>query len=309
MGIDAYLRRYRQGLRRFATKGKRALQYGAIEKRIYQVFGKRKKDRYRLYRGAIRIRYQQGMADEFKKGVVRARGLLKPMESAFRAHKVPAIITRLAFVESMFNPKARSRRGAVGIWQFMPTTAKQYLVVNQFLDERLSPLKAAEAAAKLLASNYKQLGSWPLAITAYNQGVNRVKAISSKMRTTNLSRIVRQNHPASMGFAGRNFYAEFLAAVRVYDRIADLQKHEWNPLVWVTVRQPLTPIELTSLMPIDISLLASMNGCLKKKVLDPLSTFQLPEAYKLLVPRSLVGSISKRNQFSRYIRVDQQVRI
>ena len=71
------------------------------------------------------------------------------MEKTFREEGIPPIITRLAFVESMFNLKARSRVGASGIWQFMPQTAKKYMRINRLVDERNSPFKATKGAAKV----------------------------------------------------------------------------------------------------------------------------------------------------------------
>ena len=83
------------------------------------------------------------------------------MEQIFEDHNIPKNLTRIAFVESMFNEKAISKVGASGVWQFMPSTAKDFIIVDKYIDERNSPIKATEAAAKLLKANFKLLGSWP----------------------------------------------------------------------------------------------------------------------------------------------------
>ena len=134
----------------------------------------------------------------------------------FRQVGVPSVITRLAFVESMFNYKARSRAGAVGVWQFMPKTGKQFLVINRHIDERKSIYKSTRAAAKLLLINYRYLGSWPLAITAYNHGMGSMSKAVKKIGSSRIEDIIANYKGRSFGFASKNFYAEFLAAANIY---------------------------------------------------------------------------------------------
>ena len=76
----------------------------------------------------------------------------------------------LPHVESSFNAAAYSKVGAAGLWQFMRSTGRRYMRVDDAVDERLDPYRSTEAAAQLLAYNYRVLGSWPLALTAYNHG-------------------------------------------------------------------------------------------------------------------------------------------
>ncbi len=92
---------------------------------------------------------------------------------------LPLEMKYLAVVESALNPRATSRVGATGLWQFMFTTGKMFgLDVNSYVDERSDPLMATEAAAKYLSSLYGSLGDWDLALAAYNSGPGNVaKAI------------------------------------------------------------------------------------------------------------------------------------
>ncbi len=116
----------------------------------------------------------------------------------------------------MFNPAANSSAGARGIWQFMRGTAKIYgLRMNSIVDERADPIRATYAAANMLRNDYEHLGSWPLAVNAYNTGRGRMNQAVARMGTTNIGTIVKYfEHPA-YGFASRNFYLEFLAAMDV----------------------------------------------------------------------------------------------
>ena len=82
----------------------------------------------------------------------------------------------MAIIESSLNPTAVSRAGAKGMWQFMYTTAKRYgLHIDSFVDERLDPVKSADAAARYLKESYNIFGDWNLAIASYNCGAGNVQ--------------------------------------------------------------------------------------------------------------------------------------
>lgn len=100
-------------------------------------------------------------------------------EEALEAYNLPLELRYLPVIESALNPKAVSRVGATGLWQFMLTTGKQYgLKVNSLVDERCDPVKASYAAAHYLSDLYKIFGDWNLVIAAYNCGPNQInKAI------------------------------------------------------------------------------------------------------------------------------------
>ena len=100
-------------------------------------------------------------------------------EEAMARYNVPLEIKYLAIVESALNPKAVSRMGATGLWQFMYETGKQYkLNVNSYVDERSDALKASDAAARYMMNMYKIFGDWELVLASYNSGAGNVtKAI------------------------------------------------------------------------------------------------------------------------------------
>lgn len=100
-------------------------------------------------------------------------------EEILDKYDMPQELKYLAVVESALNPRARSRAGAVGLWQFMYSTGKLYgLEQNSYMDERMDPVKSTEAACKYLSYLYGIYGKWDLALAAYNCGPGNVnKAI------------------------------------------------------------------------------------------------------------------------------------
>jgi membrane-bound lytic murein transglycosylase D len=93
--------------------------------------------------------------------------------------------------------------------------------INNLVDERRDPLIASEAAVKFLKANYEQLGTWPLAITAYNHGPAGVAAAVEAVGTTDIAAVIKRYRGSRFGFASRNFYPEFLAALLVEKNFKD----------------------------------------------------------------------------------------
>ncbi|NQY99755.1 MAG: transglycosylase SLT domain-containing protein [Bdellovibrionales bacterium] len=159
-----------------------------------------------------RLRFQLGQKNRFVEGIYHSGKYIQQMEDIFAKANLPLELTRLVYVESSFNPKARSKVGASGMWQFMRRTAKSYMKLNASVDERNDPLKATESAAKMLASNYKMLESWPLAVTGYNHGAFGVRKLVKRFGTRDLAELTEVRR-GRFGFASANFYASFLAAL------------------------------------------------------------------------------------------------
>jgi len=137
------------------------------------------------------------------------------MEEVFRREGLPIELTRLPLVESCFDIEAYSKVGAAGIWQFMPSTGRSYMAIGGVVDERRDPLRATRGAALHLKENYESLGTWPLAITAYNHGRAGMHRAVRETGTNDIGHIVKRYKGPLFGFASRNFYAEFLAALAV----------------------------------------------------------------------------------------------
>ncbi|MGA2191073.1 MAG: transglycosylase SLT domain-containing protein [Steroidobacteraceae bacterium] len=209
--------RYAALLRRFAEGSTDDLT--PHERRILHAFGD--KPAASDFREAVdRIRFQLGQADRFREGLIRAAVWEKHIAHTLSQHGVPAEIAALPHVESSFNLAAYSKVGAAGLWQFMPSTAKRYMRVDSVVDERLDPYTATEAAANLMLYNYRLVGTWPLAVTAYNHGPGGLRRAQDELGTDDIAVIVKRYQGATFGFASRNFYVAFLAALEV-DRNAE----------------------------------------------------------------------------------------
>ncbi|HEX9403113.1 MAG TPA: LysM peptidoglycan-binding domain-containing protein, partial [Steroidobacteraceae bacterium] len=235
--------RYTSLLKRFAAGS--ADDLTPHERRILHAFGERATPAD--FRDAIeRIRFQLGQADRFHEGLIRSAVWEKQIARTLTQHGVPAEIAALPHVESSFNLAAYSKVGAAGLWQFMPSTAKRFMRVDGVVDERLDPYSATEAAANLMLYNYRLLGTWPLAVTAYNHGPGGLRRAQDELGTSDIAVIVKRYQGKTFGFASRNFYVAFLAALEV-DRNAE---KFFGPLTRLPDTDS-TPTELPDYIPID----------------------------------------------------------
>lgn len=158
-----------------------------------------------------RLRSQRGLRERFKEGLEISGRYDAAFRQEFRQAGLPEDLAYLPHVESSFQNHAASSVGAVGMWQFMPATARQFMMMNKAVDERRDPVASAQGAARYLGQAHKRLQSWPLAITSYNHGVGGM-ARAKSMWGDDIATIVKNHSGKGFGFASRNFYAEFLAA-------------------------------------------------------------------------------------------------
>ncbi|EIC20701.1 LysM peptidoglycan-binding domain-containing protein [Thiorhodovibrio frisius] len=208
--IEETISHYRAAMLALAD-GKRA-DLNAFEQRSLEPWRRRGGTPEELRAAAERIRFQRGQEDRFRAGLKRAQPWVHQVEAIFRAQELPVGLAAIPHVESSYNPKAISKVGAAGLWQFMPTTARRYIRVDEEVDERYDVIKSTHAAANLLQHNYSVLEHWPLAITAYNHGLAGVRRAVRATGSDDIVRIIDEYQGNRFGFASRNFYVAFIAA-------------------------------------------------------------------------------------------------
>jgi membrane-bound lytic murein transglycosylase D len=210
--LDGELNKYRQILRKLGGGARSGLS--AEERRVLALFPDNVSNA-ELSAAADRVRFQLGQSDRFRAGLIRA-GAWKPyIHQVLSDRGLPRELSVLPHVESSFDPTAYSHAGAAGMWQFIRSTGLRYMRIDHIIDERRDPYLSTDAAARLLADNYAVLGSWPVAITAYNHGAGGMRNAVNRLGTTDIGVIVREYNGRAFGFASRNFYAAFLAALEV----------------------------------------------------------------------------------------------
>ncbi|MDH5639132.1 MAG: transglycosylase SLT domain-containing protein, partial [Nitrospinota bacterium] len=234
------------------------------------------------------VRAQRGQSDRFREGIKRSGQYLARMRQVFRQYGLPEELTTLPHVESSFYYKAYSKAGAAGIWQFTRGTGRYYMRINYLVDERRDPVFSTHAAAKLLKKNYKALGSWPLAITAYNHGLNGMKRAVRK-QGADLTKIIRKHKSRYFGFASRNFYAEFLAALEVSrNHIKYFGPVDFNSQVLydeIVYGRYIHARDLAKVTGLSLKTLKKLNPSLSKVVWD--GRAKIPSNFKLKVPEGM----------------------
>lgn len=209
-------------------------------------------------------------------------------EEVLDKYDLPLEIKYLAIVESALKPRAKSRVGATGLWQFMFGTGKMYgLNVSSYVDERMDPIKATEAAARYLSKLYKIFGDWDLALAAYNSGPGNVsKAIRRSGGYTNYWNI-RPYLPRETA----GYLPAFLATMYVFEFA---NKHDFKPkrvnfayfeTDTVTVKKQITLDQVAEVIDEKVETLQFLNPQYKLDIIP----FIKEENYSLRLPYDKVG--------------------
>lgn len=191
-------------------------------------------------------------------------------EEALAKENVPLEIKYLAVVESALNPKAVSKMGATGLWQFMYHTAKNYgLNIDSYVDERSDPLLASKSAALYMSKMYKLFGDWDLVLASYNSGPGNVtKAIRRANGETNYWK-VRKFLPKET----QNYVPAFLATMYIYEyhtahgftpKKAAIKHFETDTIM---IKQELSFKQISEIIDVPIAQLQFMNPQYKSNVI------------------------------------------
>lgn len=191
-------------------------------------------------------------------------------EEALARQNVPLEIKYLAVVESALNPKAVSKMGATGLWQFMYQTGKQYnLNIDSYVDERSDPLRASEAAALYMSKMYKIFGDWDLVLASYNSGPGNVtKAIRRSNGQQNFWNIRKHLPRETQGYV-----PAFLATMYIYEFHKEhgikperaLVKHFATDTIMI--KQQISFRQIADLLEMPVSQIQMLNPSYKMNVI------------------------------------------
>ncbi|MFV8269002.1 LysM peptidoglycan-binding domain-containing protein [Flavobacterium sp. GT2N3] len=209
-------------------------------------------------------------------------------EEALAKQNVPLEIKYLAVVESALNPKAVSKMGATGLWQFMYQTGKQYgLKIDSYVDERSDPLKSSEAAAQYMTNMYKIFGDWDLVLASYNSGPGNVaKAIRRSGGQQNYWNI-RKNLPKET----QGYVPAFLATMYIYEY------HKEHGIVpnrasvkhfstdTIRIKKQMTFRQISDLLDVPVAQLQVLNPSYKLNVIP----FYRNENHYLRLPQEKIA--------------------
>lgn len=209
-------------------------------------------------------------------------------EEHLAKYNIPMELKYLAIVESALNPKAKSRVGASGLWQFMYPTGKQYnLEVNSYVDERHDPLKATEAACQYLSNLYEIFGDWSMVLASYNAGPGNVsKAIRRSGGSQNYWNI-RKNLPRETA----NYVPAFLATMYIYEykkehgilpKKATMTYFETDTIM---VKKQMSFKHISELLDISEEQIEFLNPIYKLKVIP----FEEDKPHFLRLPKNKMG--------------------
>src|SRR5579862_5927755 len=282
--VDAARERIAAALRRIAAAGEGGT-LSEDDQHIRDLWGSEGTPT-RLREAVDDIRFQLGQSDRFRSGLIRSGAWETHIAETLANLGLPPELAVLPHVESSFNPAAYSKVGAAGLWQFMRSTGRRYLRIDSTVDDRLDPFRSTEAAAQLLAYNYRLLGSWPLALTAYNHGAEGMLRAKETMGTDDIVKIVRGYTSRSFGFASRNFYVSFLAALEI-DRNPEkyfgaLQREPEAHFREIELPAYVSISALTRTLKVNGERLRELNPALLPPVWS--GAQRVPKAYRLRMP-------------------------
>ena len=266
-----------------------------LQLQVYRAWASVSHDPARFAHARGHVRHQKGQRDRFEQALRDSGRYRTHIEAILKEHGLPPELLAVVFVESMFATHARSYSGATGIWQFMRATGREYLNINSVVDERRDPILATYAASQYLRSAYRRLGHWPLAITSYNYGMNGMARAAKATGSNDLARIFASYRSGTMGFAAKNYYTEFVAALTIWREPGRYFPHVKPRPPWryevVQIPASTTASALIRAGALDKKYLDNYNPALTREALS--GRVALPAGLTLRVPPGHSGRFNQ----------------
>ena len=225
-------------------------------------------------------------------------------EEALAKQNVPLEIKYLSIVESALNPKAVSRVGATGLWQFMYATGKEYnLNVDSYVDERSDPLKSSKAATQYMTNMYRIFGDWELVLASYNSGAGNVaKAIRRSGGQQNYWNIRKYLPKETQGYV-----PAFLATMYIYEYHKEhgivpnraIVKHFETDTIMI--KKEMSFKQIADLMDVPVSQIQLLNPAYKMNVVP----FYPNKPHFLRLPKEKIAVFTS-NEEKIYAYVDKE---
>lgn len=252
--------------------------------------------------------YLKTRKNSYRTLMSRAQFYFPMFEEQLDNYDIPLEIKYLAIVESALKPRAKSRVGATGLWQFMYQTGKQFdLNVSSYVDERQDPLKATEAACKYLTALYRIFGDWDLALAAYNSGPGNVnKAIRRAGGQRNYWNI-RQFLPRETAGYLPAFYATLYIMKYADDHGIVAKKAIFNKFETDTIhiKKQLTFEQINKFLDVDIEMLQFLNPQYKLDIIP----YRKNKNYYVRLPLYNVGQyISNEKELYAFVDAEEAKR-
>lgn len=206
-------------------------------------------------------------------------------EEVLDKYNLPLELKHLAVIESALNPTAKSKAGAMGLWQFMYPTAKMHgLTINSYIDERNDPYKETIAAAEYLQFLYKMFGDWQMVLAAYNGGpgtINHAIRRSGGKKTYWEIRpfLPKETQGYVPAFIAANYVMNYYAEHNIYPAVP--KKHYFE-LDTVVIKEPLTFAQISGVLDVPVEDIEYYNPIYKKSVIPA-------GGYILTLPKGKIG--------------------
>lgn len=251
------------------------------------------KDRLDEYQGMMDVRLTRGVRGEIREYTKMARKetekligksslYFQMIDDSLRKYNLPRELKYMVIIESRCNIKVKSPSGAVGLWQFMPATARKYgLKIDNYVDERCDPYKATSAAMKYLSDLYARFGDWTVAIASYNCGEGTMQKAMRKAKSRNFWK-VRKDLPEET----QHYIPKFIAATYVMDNYLFYDLHPAYPdydlqmtrTVIIYERKSFKQIAADTGYPIEV--IKRLNPAFRKGIIPPSA-----EGRQLILPK------------------------